>query len=298
MNSSRALNYGYILISSYTTIAIMSKTNFKSALLFSSALSASLLLNLAYAQTPVSSPSIDQIVQSLEKSGALDRAIDRGIERYRQKQINAAKAKQEKEDTQKAELAKNARAVDVKNDFIYGKPDAVVSIIEYSDFECPFCKQFGDIPIKVVDSMPSQVNLVWRNLPLPFHDPMASKEAAAAVCAAKQGGNDAFWKYSEGIFKNTRSNGQGIPNTNGTDPLITLAKEQGMNIEKFSTCVSSEEVKNQINADLEDGQHAGINGTPGVILINHKTGAFNVLAGAVPEDVLKQEVKNLLTVKK
>jgi protein-disulfide isomerase len=276
----------------------MSKTTFKSALLVLGALSASLFLNLAHSQAPAPGSSIDQIIQSLEKSGALDRAIDRGIERYRQRQINAAKAKQEKEDIQKAELAKNARAVDAKNDFIYGKADAVISIIEYSDFECPFCKQFADIPIKVVDSMPNQVNLVWRNFPLPFHDPMASKEAAAAVCAAQQGGNDAFWKYADGIFKNTRSNGQGLPSSNGVDPLLSLAKEQGMNVEKFSACIQSDASKSHVKADLNDGVNAGISGTPGVILINHKTGSFNVLAGAVPEEVLQQEVKNLLNTKK
>ncbi|ABP34596.1 DsbA family protein [Polynucleobacter asymbioticus] len=276
----------------------MSKTTFKSALLLIGALTLSLQLNIAYSQTPSSTPTTEQIIQSLEKSGALDRAIDRGIERYRQKQINAAQAKQQKEEAQKVAMAKNARAVDVKNDFIYGKPDAVISIIEYSDFECPFCKQFGDIPNKVVDSMPDQVNLVWRNFPLSFHDPVATKEAIAAACAAQQGGNNAFWKYAQGIFKNTRSNAQGMPSVNGVDPLLALAKEQGLDTDKFSTCMQSEAVAKQVSADLEDGMNAGISGTPGVILVNHKTGAFNVLAGAVPEDVLKQEVKNLLNAKK
>ena len=161
-----------------------------------------------------------------------------------------------------------------------------------------FCKQFGEIPNKVVDSMPDQVNLVWRNFPLSFHDPMATKEAVATVCAAQQSGNAAFWKYADSIFKTTRSNGQGMPSANGVDPLIALAKEQGLNVEKFDICLRSEAVAKQVSDDLEDGLNAGISGTPGVILVNHKTGAFNVLAGAVPEDVLKQEVKNLLKNKK
>ena len=276
----------------------MLSTSFKSSLLFIGAVATSLYLNSAYSQTPNSTPTTEQIIQSLEKSGALDRAIDRGIERYRQRQINAAQAKQQKEEAMKAAMAKNARAVDPNTDFIYGKPDAVISIIEYSDFECPFCKQFGDIPNKVVDSMPDQVNLVWRNFPLSFHDPMATKEAIAAICASQQGGNAAFWKYANGIFQNTRSNAQGMPSVNGADPILALAKEQGLNADKFSTCMQSEAVAKQVSADLEDGMNAGISGTPGVILVNHKTGTFNVLAGAVPEDVLKQEVKNLLNNKK
>lgn len=277
---------------------IMSPVTLKSTLLLAGALAAGLFLNIAHSQPSNPTPTTEQIIQSLEKSGALDRAIDRGIERYRQKQMNAAQAKQQKEEAQKAAMAKNARPVDPNKDFIYGKPDAVISIIEYSDFECPFCKQFGDIPNKVVDSMPDQVNLVWRNFPLSFHDPMATKEAVATVCAAQQGGNAAFWKYADIIFKTTRSNGQGMPSANGVDPLLALAKEQGLNVEKFDVCLRSEAVAKQVSADLEDGLNAGISGTPGVILVNHKTGAFNVLAGAVPEDVLKQEVKNLLNNKK
>jgi protein-disulfide isomerase len=270
----------------------------KSALIFLSTLVASLFFNIAHSQPSSPTPTTEQIIQSLEKSGALDRAIDRGIERYRQKQMKAAQVKQQQEEAQKAAMAKNARPVDPNKDYIYGKPDAVISIIEYSDFECPFCKQFGEIPNKVVDAMPDQVNLVWRNFPLSFHDPMATKEAIATVCAAQQGGNAAFWKYTNSIFKTTRSNGQGMPSANGVDPLLALAKEQGLNIEKFDVCLQSEAAAKQVSADLQDGMNAGISGTPGVILINHKTGAFNVLAGAVPEDVLKQEVKNLLNTKK
>jgi protein-disulfide isomerase len=57
-------------------------------------------------------------------------------------------------------MAKNARAIDPKNDFIYGKADAVISIIEYSDFECPYCKRFSSVPIEVVNQMPGEVNVV------------------------------------------------------------------------------------------------------------------------------------------
>lgn len=249
------------------------------------------------AQTQNSTPTTEEIIQGLEKSGALDRAIQRGIERYRQNQLKATQAKQQKEEMERAKMAKNARAVDAKSDFIYGKPDAIVSIIEYSDFECPYCKQFSPVPMEVVDQMPNQVNLVWRNFPLQFHEPMASKEAAAAICAGQQNGNDAFWKFNEGIFKNTLTNGQGLPKSNNLDPLDALAKAQGIDIEKFKVCINSEAVQKQISADIEDGRNAGISGTPGVILVNHKTGIFTVLAGAVPVESLKDSVEKLLTTK-
>ena len=248
----------------------------------------------ANAQTPPSTPTTEEIIKALEKSGALDKAIQRGIEKYRQNQIKVAQAKQQMEQLEKAKMAKNARPVDPKNDFIYGKPDAVISIIEYSDFECPYCKQFSPVPIEVANQMPSQVNVVWRDFPLPFHEPMASKKAAAAICVGQQKGNDAFWKFNEGIFNNTLTNRQGLPNSSNIDSLLALAKEQGVDIEQFKSCVNSEAVQKRINADIEDGRNAGISGTPGVILINHKSGAFTVLAGAVPTEALKKEVKNLL----
>jgi protein-disulfide isomerase len=257
-----------------------------------------LFLNIAQSQTSSASPTTEEIIKTLEKSGALDKAIQRGIERYRQNQIKAAQAKQQMEQLEKAKMAKNARPVDPNKDFIYGKPDAMISIIEYSDFECPYCRQFSPVPIEVVDQMPNQVNLVWRNFPLQFHEPMASKEAAATICVAQQKGIDAFWKFNESIFKNTMMNGQGLPKSNHVDPLEALAKEQGLDIEKFKICINSEAVQKQINADIEDGRNAGISGTPGVIIVNHKSGAYNVLAGAVPTEVLKQEVANLLGNKK
>jgi protein-disulfide isomerase len=240
----------------------------------------------ANAQTPPSTPTTEEIIKALEKSGALDKAIQRGIERYRQNQIKAAQAKQQNEELERVKMAKNARPVDSKHDFIYGKPDAVISIIEYSDFECPYCKQFSPVPIEVANQMPNQVNVVWRDFPLQFHEPMASKEATAAICVGKQKGND------------TLTNGQGLPKSNNIDPLQTLAKEQGVDIEQYKTCLNSEAVKKRINADIEDGRNAGISGTPGVILINHKSGAFNVLAGAVPVELLKDAVEKLLAAKK
>jgi len=276
----------------------MQMTRFRSALRLTFALVVSLFLNTAHSQAPAPTPTVDQIIQSLEKSGALDRAIARGIERYRQKQIDAAQAKQQKEEAQRAAMAKNARAVDPKNDFIYGKPDAIISIIEYSDFECPYCKQFSPVPIEVANQMPGKVNVVWRDFPLPFHEPMASKEAAAAICVGQQKGNDAFWKFNEGIFKNTLTNGQGLPKSNNVDPLQALAKEQGVDIEQFKSCINSEVVQKRIHADIEDGRNAGISGTPGVILVNHRSGAFNVLAGAVPVESLKDAVEALLATKK
>ena len=252
----------------------------------------------AYAQSaPSTNVTAAEVLKQLEDSGAIDRAVERSLQRLMQKQKDAQAATEQKNlELQKAK-AKNARKVDPKFDFILGNLNAPISIIEYSDYECPYCKQFSGTPIKVVSDMPTQVNLVWRDFPLSFHEPMASKEAVAAICAGEQGGNSAFWKYSDGVMKNTRSNGQGMPAKEGEDAIITLAASQGLNIEKFKSCLVSPKAMERVAASFQDGVGAGVNGTPGIIIVNNSNGKTSIMAGAVSESVLKAEIQKLLSAK-
>lgn len=236
----------------------------------------------------------DKIIKQLESSGALDKAVEKSLDRIKLKEIAAQKAEEEKIHLAQIKQAANLRSVDPSKDFIFGDPAAVVSIIEFSDFECPYCKSFFETPKKVVNDMPKQVNLVWRNFPLDFHDPVATDEAVGAICASKQGGNSVFWKFAGSIFKNTKGNGKVVGDKEGPDALIQLASKAGLNINDFKTCIGSEASRKTVRADIEDGKKAGINGTPGVILINHKTGKMDVLAGAVSVETLKEAIKKLL----
>jgi protein-disulfide isomerase len=236
----------------------------------------------------------DKIIKQLESSGALDRAVEKSLERIKLKEIAAQKAEEEKRHLSQIKQAANLRPVDPSRDFIFGEPAAVVSIIEFSDFECPYCKAFFETPKKVVNDMPKQVNLVWRNFPLDFHNPVATEEAVGAVCASKQGGNSIFWKFAGSIFNNTKLNGKGVGEKEGSAALIQLASKEGLNIKDFKTCISSEAPRKMVQADIEDGKKAGINGTPGVILINHKNGKMDVLAGAVSVETLKEAINKLM----
>lgn len=233
-------------------------------------------------------------LKQLEDSGALDKAVQKSLERLMEKQkaLQAAQG-QESLELQKAK-AKNARKVDPKYDFILGNVNAPISIIEYSDYECPYCKQFSGTTMKVVADMPSQVNLVWRDFPLSFHEPMASREASAAICAGEQGGNNAFWKYSDMVMKTTRSSGQGMPAKPGEDAIIMLASSQGLDINQFKVCLTSPRVKERIAANFQDGVGAGVNGTPGVIIVNHTNGKTTFMAGAVSDAALKNQIQLLL----
>jgi len=231
-----------------------------------------------------------EILEDLKREGALDAQINAGIERYIAKQRAAQAAARARKGQRAAALAKDVRPVSAQRDHIYGNPKAEVSLIEYSDFECPFCKRFHPTAKQVVDSYNGRVNWVYRHFPLAFHNPGAQKQAEASECATALGGNEAFWRYADLIFERTRSNGNGFP----LDGLVPLAEEIGLDANEFRTCLESGKFTARVLEDYENGIKIGITGTPGNILLNNRTGGVIVRAGAVPAANLKSALDELL----
>jgi len=225
----------------------------------------------------------DAVIKDLRESGALDKEIEAGIERYIRKQREA-------QASASSQQAKNVRAVSVDRDHIFGNPDAEISLIEYSDFECPYCKRFHNTAKQIVDAYDGRVNWVYRHFPLGFHNPGAQKEAEASECAAELGGNDAFWKFSDLIYQRTRSNGKGFPIAN----LVPLAKEIGLDDKKFKECLDSNKYAGRVQEDLKNGIESGVSGTPGNFILNNKTGAIRVKPGALPFENMKKEIDSML----
>jgi len=221
----------------------------------------------------------------IEEEGLLDQAIERGITSYIEKQRALARTKQQRSSASKA---KNVRAVS-ENDHIYGNPGAAISLVEYSDFECPFCKRFHPTAKQLIDQSGGKINWVYRHFPLAFHNPGAQKQAEAAECAAKQGGNDAFWRYSDLIYQRTKSNGSGFP----IDNLVPLAKEIGLDVAPFKQCLDSGEMVARVKADYENGVASGVTGTPGNILLHNGSGDALAKAGALPLARLQAAVEML-----
>lgn len=168
-------------------------------------------------------------------------------------------------------------AVDAKTDHIRGNPDAKISLISYSDFECPFCKKFKPTTDQVLAAYGDKVNFVYRHFPLSFHQ-NAQKEAEASECIAELGGNDAFWKFHDYIFDKTTSNGTGF----ALDQLPVAAKAAGVDETKFKSCLDSGKYAQLVAKDETDGQAAGVNGTPGNILLNNDTKKSQLISGAQP----------------
>lgn len=246
----------------------------------------------AYSQSNIIT---NDIIRQLEKSGALDRAVERSLRRIEQKRLDEQKKIDAEERQRLIEKAKFARAVDAKKDFIYGSISAPVSIIVYSDFECPFCKTFHITSKKVADSLQPNVNIVFRNFPLKFHDPVASDEAVGSICAGEQRGSSGFWNYADAVMATTGSNNKGMPKEQpNVDPLIALAVKQQLNIDEFKRCLKSEAARARLQEDIRDGEQAGISGTPGIIIRNNISGKTAVYAGAMPYDDLLKFSKEMI----
>ena len=250
------------------------------------------------ADTPASTvapdaATVDAIIRRMESSGALDAAVERAIDRYVQRKEVARQAEQAKRDT---DLPRYARAVDTKQDHIRGNPSAEVSLIEYTDFECPFCKRFHDTPKALLDRYGSRVNWVIRNYPLSFHDPAAHKESLAAECVAQIAGNDVYWKYADALFANTRSNGSGLPDEHSVEKLAEAA---GLKPSALATCMNDGAgvAPKRVERDLADGTSAGVSGTPTTIIRNNRTGGSQALVGAQPADAFVGAIDRMLNAK-
>ena len=239
------------------------------------------------------SAAVDQIasevVRRLVEDGTLSEQIKLGIQRYIEEQRQAQANAQANARNQQSAKAKNVRRVDRSRDHIYGNEDALITLIEYSDFECPYCKRFHPTARQLVDQSGGKVNWVYRHFPLAFHNPLAQQEAEASECAGMLGGNEAFWRYTDLVYERTNSNGKGL----SPDSLAPFAGEIGLDEEKFSNCLSSGRMTARVLEDYREGTQIGISGTPGNIILNNETGEVEAAAGALPISTLQQIIDRL-----
>jgi protein-disulfide isomerase len=197
-------------------------------------------------------------------------------------------AAQQKKQLQEQLRAKLAKKVDVEKDHVRGDKHAEFTLLEYSDYECPYCKRFHDTAKLFMQRNPD-VNWVYRHFPLGFHDPLASKQAQASECAADIAGNDAFWSYTDLLYTRTTSNGNGMK----LSDLVPWASELGVNTKKMQSCMDTNTFADKVRADFSDGSKAGISGTPGNFLIHNPTGELMVVTGAQPLVSLEAALKQL-----
>lgn len=182
----------------------------------------------------------------------------------------------------------NLRDINKKIDHIRGAENAKITIVEYSDLECPFCQRVHSTMRDLLVLYPKDVRLVYRHFPLKQLHSKAQKEAEATECAYDQGGNEAFWAYTDKIFEITPSN-------NGLDlnQLPIIALELGLNQGEFNNCLNSDKNKEKVEKDIEDAIGAGGQGTPYFVIIDSKGNKIPV-SGAIPIENFKQIIDELL----
>src|SRR3989344_1524567 len=161
-------------------------------------------------------------------------------------------------------------------DHILGDKNAPVTIVEFSDFECPFCKQFHTTLRRVLQEYDGEVKWVYKHFPIDQLHPKARKEAEGAECANELGGNEKFWAYADKIFEITPSN-------NKLDPALLpqIAEEIGLNRNSFEECLATGKYAERVQQDYELGVAAGVTGTPGSFVNGQ------AVVGAVPYETLK-----------
>lgn len=182
---------------------------------------------------------------NMEKIGG---ALERFFRKKRDEQQRNA---QQQESQRMEEQFKNPIQVEVGNSPFKGPKDAPVTIIEFSEFQCPFCARGAKTMDQVAKAYPTQVRVVFKHLPLPFHE--HAKTAAQAVIAA--GNQEKFWEMHDLLFQNQKNLGM--------ETYKKLAKELNLDMAKFEADYAAKETIAQVEADLAQGQKLGVRGTPG-----------------------------------
>jgi len=153
-----------------------------------------------------------------------------------------------------------------------GPANAPVTIIEFTDYQCPFCGRARPTVSEIIDTYKGDVHYVLRNFPLDFH-PFAKKAAVAALCARDQ---NKYWDYSKKLWDNQRAL--------DVDSLRKYAEETKLDMKKFNACLDGDKTLAEVMKDQQDGAKAGVSGTPS-FFINGQS-----LTGAQPTEAFKKVI--------
>lgn len=161
-----------------------------------------------------------------------------------------------------------------------GEKDAPIQLVEFSDFECPFCARAHPTIQQVLSAYGDKIRFVYRHYPLPNH-PNAKPAAEASACALEQ---DRFWPFHDRLFANTSKLAE--------SDLKAHAASAGLDMAKFTACVESRKYKAQVERDITEAGGAGVTGTP-AFFINGRP-----LEGAQPLEVFKRVIDEELAARK
>jgi protein-disulfide isomerase len=171
-----------------------------------------------------------------------------------------------------------------------GNENAKVTVIEFSDYQCPFCRKYWtesypQLKKEFIDT--GKIKYVFRDFPLPFHK-SAKFAAKAANCIREQKGNDAYFEFHNIIFAEQNKQGVNTIDFTEKDVLSWVNQMSGINADEFTTCYNDPKQDAEIEADITAGTQAGVSGTP-TFFINGK-----MLVGSQPYSAIKAEIEKAL----
>ncbi len=174
-----------------------------------------------------------------------------------------------------------------KDVYVKGDKNASILWVEYSDLECPFCKRLHDSgAIKNLEAKyGNKLAVAFKHYPLPFHQ-TALPAAESAECVGEAGGSVKYYAFIEGVFS------KGTPTQEVIDSVV---KEIGLDAAKIKACADSKKFADKITMQQSEGSSKfSVNGTPGNVLVNTKTGKYEVVSGAQPEANFAAAIERLL----
>ena len=199
--------------------------------------------------------------------GMLETTIDLTINDNKQK-VNFYVSKDGKflfsgdlSDMTKDPLAENRARIDMKDAPSTGDARAVVTLVEYSDFECPVCRNLHDVLRGMLPNYAGKVRVVFKDFPIEQLHPWARTAAIAGRCAYQQDGK-AFWKLYDFIYDNQEI----ISAANAWTKMTDYASQSGLDADTFKSCMASPEAGAAVNASHENGQKLDVNSTPTVFV--------------------------------
>lgn len=167
-----------------------------------------------------------------------------------------------------------------EEDHVRGNQEAKVAIVEFSDFECPFCAQLHPTLARIIEEN-KDVKWLYRHFPLTSIHSRAHAAARASECAAKLGGNEAFWKFADAMFENQHRLGESLS--------AETANALGIEQSAFAACVSDSSISAQVDRDAEEAVQSGGRGTPFAVVVT-ASGKLIPFSGALPYEDIKRLV--------
>lgn len=187
------------------------------------------------------------------------------------------------------EQFQSAQTSTPNNHLIYGDLSARITLQEYGDIECPYCRKMHGSVKQVVDQSQGVINWEFKHFPLASHNPVAAIKSQAIECVKESYDNRTAWIALERFMADTKGNGKGL----GYIP--EYVRSFGLNGSIIGNCLASDDHKGKINQDYEDGRRAGITATPAIRILDNQTGSDYLLKGYRTPEQLLQAVQQIIS---